>query len=175
MPLARKKDLEIQELTDEILVYDLKRHRAHGLNKTAAIVWRHCDGKTGPSTVARILEEELHISADAELVQFVLARLKTCHLLEESSKVENSGRYTRREFVKKLKKLGLAASVMLPVVTSIVSPTPAHAQTCIPNSDCSGKPDCTPCANPGGTCDPLWLCCNGQCMPPGQAKNVCGC
>jgi hypothetical protein len=125
--------------------------------------------------VAGILEEELHISADAELVRFVLARLKRCNLLEESSKVENLGHFTRREFVKKLKKLGLAASVMLPVVTSIISPTPAHAQTCIPNSDCSGMPDCTPCDNPGGFCTGTWMCCNGQCMPPGQAQNVCGC
>jgi hypothetical protein len=175
MPLARKEDLEVQELTDEILVYDLKRHRAHGLNKVAAIVWRRCDGRTSLSTVAGILEEELHISADSELVRFVLARLRKSHLLEEGSKVENPGRYTRREFVKKLKKLGLAASVMLPVVTSIVSPTPAHAQTCVPQNDCTGKPDCTPCENPGGACELNWMCCNGQCRPPGLATQECGC
>ena len=174
MPLAKKEDLEVQELTDEILVYDLKRHRAHGLNKVAAIVWRYCDGKTSLSAMSAVLKEELHIAADAELVRFVLARLQKAHLLEECSTVD-SGRYTRRELVKKLKNLGLAASVMLPVVTSIVSPTPAHAQTCIPHHDCTGKPNCTPCENPGGACEFNWMCCNGQCMPPGLAAQQCGC
>jgi hypothetical protein len=176
MPFRREKGLEVQKLVDEVLVYDLELHRAHGLSKMAALVWQHCDGKASLSDTARILEKELDISADPELVRFVLARLGKARLLEESSRVKSdSERYSRREFVQKLKKLGLAASVMLPVVTSIVAPTPAHAQTCVPQSDCSGLPNCTPCANPGGSCEPQWMCCNGQCMPPGQAQNICGC
>jgi hypothetical protein len=87
----------------------------------------------------------------------------------------DSSRYTRREFVAKLKKLGLAASVLLPAVTSIVSPTPAHAQTCVSQVDCAGMPNCTPCENPGGACEFNWMCCNGTCMPPGQAQIQCGC
>jgi hypothetical protein len=175
MPLARKEGLEIQEVVDEVLIYDLERHHAHALNTMAALVWRHCDGKTSLATTARVLEAELDMSADADLVRFVLARLAKAHLLDHGFEEGDGARYSRRAFVKKLKKLGLAASVALPVVVSIVSPTPAHAQTCIPNSDCAGRPDCTPCANPGGTCEPLWMCCNGQCSPPGQARNRCGC
>jgi hypothetical protein len=176
MPRARREGLEVQELVDEVLVYDLERHRAHGLNKLASLVWQHCDGKTKLSTVAGILGKELHIPADPELVRFVLARLSKAQLLDEDTKLETDSRgYTRREFVRKLKKLGLAASVMLPVVTSIVAPTPAHAQTCVPQHDCVGKPNCTPCANPGGACTSNWMCCNGQCMPLGRAATECGC
>ena len=46
-PFARKREghLVIDELPDEVLVYDLDRHKAHCLNQTAALVWQHCDGK----------------------------------------------------------------------------------------------------------------------------------
>ncbi len=68
MPRARKKELVLQELPDELLVYDLENQRAHCLNKTAALVWRHCDGKTGLAGMARILHEKLDLPADQEVV-----------------------------------------------------------------------------------------------------------
>ncbi len=46
LPLARKNELIIQELPEELLVYDLARHKAHCLNKTSAFIWKHCDGET---------------------------------------------------------------------------------------------------------------------------------
>lgn len=176
MPLARKEGLEVQEILDEVLVYDLGRHRAHSLNRIASLVWKRCDGRTRLSRVAGLLEEELQVPADTELVEFVLVRLRRAHLLAETDQAAAaSGHYTRREFVEKLKKLGLAASVTLPLVTSIVSPTPGHAQTCVPQVDCTRMPNCTPCENPGGNCTLNWMCCNGQCVPPGTAQTQCGC
>ena len=46
LPAARTSGLVVRELAEETLVYDEERHRAHCLNRTAALVWRHCDGKT---------------------------------------------------------------------------------------------------------------------------------
>ena len=169
-PKRRKHGVAVQTLADEVLVYDLERHRAHCLNQVAAIVWRHSDGKTTVPQLARVLREELDVPADAELVRYALDRLAKAHLLEDPSLV---ARYSRREFIARLKKLGLAASVALPVVSSIVSPTPAHALSCIPNTACAGRPNCTPCNNPGGNCAG-WMCCNGECVTPGQAI-TCGC
>lgn len=174
MPLARIKGLERQELADEVLVYDLDRHRAHALNPIAALVWRHCDGETTMGEMSRILVDEMDIPADQELVGFVLARLKQAHLLEEDTSVP-AGLYSRREFAGKLKRIGLAASFLVPLVTSIVAPTPGHAQTCVPNTSCAGVPNCTPCDNAGGNCEGNWRCCNGQCLPPGVAQQQCGC
>ena len=37
LPEARQDGLVIEELLEEILVYDLKRHRAYCLNRTAAL------------------------------------------------------------------------------------------------------------------------------------------
>ena len=51
-PLARKEGLVIQELPDEVLVYDLDRDRAHCLNQTAAFVWQRCDGRTSTVEIA---------------------------------------------------------------------------------------------------------------------------
>ena len=40
-PRARTEGLVVTELPDELLVYDLERHRAHCLNPTAALVFKH--------------------------------------------------------------------------------------------------------------------------------------
>lgn len=37
-PLARSEGLVIQEMPDEVLVYDLETNKAHCLNETAAFV-----------------------------------------------------------------------------------------------------------------------------------------
>ena len=46
VPRARKEGLVVQDMPDELLVYDVDRHKAHCLNQTAALVWKRCDGKT---------------------------------------------------------------------------------------------------------------------------------
>lgn len=169
-PRRRKKGLAVQNMANEALVYDLERHRAHCLNEVASVVWRQCDGETSVSQIARTLKERLDLPADPELVRYALDRLGRAHLLEERV---TPGKYSRRDFLQRLKKIGLVASVALPVVSSIVSPTPAHAQSCVAAGDCASRPNCTPCTNPGGNCGG-WACCNGQCVSPGQA-GACGC
>ena len=59
LPRARQEELVVEELPDETLVYDLKRHKAHCLNRAAALVWQHCDGRTTSSDMAEILEQGL--------------------------------------------------------------------------------------------------------------------
>ena len=53
-PKARQHGLVIQEMPDEVLVYDLDTNKAHCLNRSAALVWRSCDGN---NTVADIVRE----------------------------------------------------------------------------------------------------------------------
>lgn len=168
LPEAVKKGLEIQELAGEVLIYDLERHRAYRLSPTASLTWKHCDGKTSYSEMASLLQKKLDIEADQELVRLVVARLRDLHLVEHRS---NAKRYSRRELIVKLKKLGLAASVMLPLVTSIVSPNPAEALSCVDEKACGSMPNCTPCRPPGCA----HMCCGGLCLPPGLARQLCGC
>ena len=171
-PRRRKKGLAVQNLANEVLVYDLERHRAHCLNEAAALVWRQCDGETSVSEMTRMLKEKLDVPADPELVRYALDRLAKAHLLESSPA---PAKYSRRDFIARLKKLGLAASVALPVVSSIVSPTPAHAMSCVPAGNCGVAGDCTPCHQGNPAQCGTKMCCNGSCRPMGQAQSTCGC
>ncbi len=174
-PELREEGILVQDLGGEVLIYDLVRHRAHGLNPVAALTWKHCDGKTSLSGLAKIIRREHDLPVDTELVALIVGRLEKAHLLKDSRKWKGKVSYSRREFVEKLKKLGLAASVLLPVVSSIASPRSVDAMSCVPNNGCAGIPNCTPCENPGGQCNGKFVCCNGNCLPPGLAKKICGC
>ena len=44
LPIARSEGVLVEEVEDELLVYDQRRDSSHRLNRTAAVVWRHCDG-----------------------------------------------------------------------------------------------------------------------------------
>ena len=47
LPRSRNTDVVVNELGDEILVYDLITHKAYNLNKTSSIVYQACgDGLT---------------------------------------------------------------------------------------------------------------------------------
>ena len=52
-PQSRRSGLLIRELPDELLVYDQEQHRAHCLNRTAALVFRHADGTRTAAELAR--------------------------------------------------------------------------------------------------------------------------
>ena len=167
LPKARREGFEIQEVGGEVLVYDLERHRAFGLNQVASLIWKHCDDETSYAEMVSVLEKEMQIRVDQEVVRMVVARLKDEKLVQSGSKLK---KYSRRDLMNKAKKLGLAATVMLPLVTSIVAPTPAYAQSCVAAKDCATSPNCTPC---GGSC--LRECCAGLCLPPFLAAFFCGC
>ncbi|MBI4540148.1 MAG: PqqD family protein [Gemmatimonadetes bacterium] len=165
MPAARSEDLLVEELPDETLVYDLARDRAHCLNRTAALVWRHCDGRTGVSEVAALLEKETRLPADDTVVWMALSRLARARLLEEPPALPAPRtRYARREVIR---ALGLAGglSLLLPAVESIVAPLAAAAASCITLAACQSlNPPC------GGMpiCENETLCCKtvkGACGP----------
>lgn len=135
MPRARTDDLTVDELPDETLVYDLKRHKAHCLNRTAAAVWRHCDGDTTPSQIARRLETELEIPKNEQIVRFALDRLDKARLLVEGTELSRaSAGPSRRELVRKLAMVG--GALLLPMVTSITSPVAAQAASSTTPRNC---------------------------------------
>jgi hypothetical protein len=153
-PAKRTEGLVVTELMREVLVYDLELHRAHCLNEAAAIVFKHCDGTRSVEELAGLLERETGAPADPDCVWLALDRLGKAHLLRQRVKrPPEAGRLTRRELVR---RVGIAA--LLPVVTSVVAPTPAQAAaTCV--SDCTGQTFGTPCSS---TAPANCLCtCNG--------------
>lgn len=156
-PHAREDGLVVKELPDELLVYDTERHRAHCLNPTAALVWKHCDGGKSVEQIAELLRAELDVPHAEKLVWSALHRLGKARLLREPmSPPPEVARCSRRELVRRLGLVG-ALAVLVPVVTSIVAPTPAEAAaTCVGIGGCGGQPFGTPC---GPTCTNI---CNGS-------------
>ena len=85
-PQARTADLVISELPDEVLVYDLKTHQAHCLNQLAALIWRHCDGKSTVAQIAQRIEIAERTLLDENAVWAALEQLNQNNLLLSSVK-----------------------------------------------------------------------------------------
>lgn len=140
--LARKDGLVVQELSDEVLIYDLERDRAHCLNQTAAYVWQHCNGKNSTTQIARSMGREFGCTVDEKIVWLALDQLGRNHLLQQPAPTPVAG-MNRRAMVR---AIGLATVVAAPLVTSILAPTPAQAATC---------------TGAGGSCTDSSTCCSG--------------
>ena len=151
-PLARKEGLIVEQMPDEVLVYDVDRHKAHCLNRTAAFVWQHCDGKSNVSKIARRMEKEFNATVTDDIVYLALDQLGKDHLLEKRIPLPSEMvNMSRREV---MRRIGLATAVALPVVISIMSPTAANAVTCI----ASGQP----CNSAVVCCSTLATCVTGS-------------
>jgi coenzyme PQQ synthesis protein D (PqqD) len=146
IPEARREGLVVQELSDEVLVYDRKRNKAHCLNQTAALVWSHCDGKSSVAEMARAIARETNAPVDEDLIWLGVEQLSDTHLLQQSASMpEPKAGLSRREVIR---RIGLTAAVALPVVTSIVAPSAAQAANC---------------RTAGQTCTTAAQCCSGVC------------
>ncbi len=172
VPAARQDDLVVEGFLDEVLVYDLQRHRAHCLNRTAALVWQNCDGRTTVAELAEVVASELEIPANEAMVWMALNRLSKARLLQEPVIPPGTPpTYSRRAVMQTLGSVA-KISLILPVVHSIVTPFAAQAQSCLANNACSGQPNCIPC-HPNAGC--AKRCCNGKCIGASSAFTKCGC
>jgi hypothetical protein len=143
-PVARRDGLLTRELPDELLVYERDEHRAHCLNRTAAVVFRHADGTRTIADLALVVAPDVDRATAESVVAEALARLGEAGLLEGEPVPTG---WSRREMIR---RVGIGAAILLPVVASVVAPTPAEAAaTCV--CDCLGKADGTPCSGFGAS------------------------
>src|SRR5262249_21898324 len=152
LPCARKAGLVVQEMPEEVLVYDLDTNKAHCLNRSAAFVWRSCDGKTSISDIARLFETQTGDKVSDDFVWLAIDQLNENALLESEVKSAFAGR-SRREVIK---KIGLASVVAIPIVASLVAPKSAMALAscgCVSSPDCLTQPGC-----PAMTCNISGIC-----------------
>ncbi len=154
MPQARSVGLIIQEVDSEILIYDQDTSKAHCLNQTAAKIWKYCDGETTLADACNRLSNDLETPVDEKVVWYALDQFTKDNLLDKEIEVPAliMAGMNRRQMVR---TLGLAAMVAVPLVTSIVAPTPAQAATCHPpGASCGTSAQCCSglCSGPGGTC-----------------------
>ncbi len=149
IPVARKEGLVIQEMPDEVLVYDLETNKAHCLNQTSAFVWKACDGKKSVVEISKLLGN----SVPEDLVWLAIDQLSEKNLLESKLSLSSKGQ-SRREVIK---KIGLASVIALPFVASLAAPTSVLAvvscnQACggTLNVRCPNVPNCRCTGTPGG-------------------------
>ncbi len=151
-PLARSRELLVEEVGDELLVYDLEANHGHCLSASAARVWQRCDGKTQVDALGRDLD------LDPATVERALDELTTCALLERIA--ESAPGSIRRELTTRVMKVGAAAAAV-PLIVSVVAPTPAMAVTLafcqqFSSTNCGG-------GSPSEGCKSNGCCC---CQPP---------
>ena len=149
-PRARV-DFLTRDFGDELLVYDQQRNVGHCLNPAAAAAWKLCDGKKSTSEVAEILTQQLSTPVSESVVHLALDELSKARLLVDAKHPVR--RTSRRDAIR---ALGIAGAIALPLVTSLVAPTPARAASCLAN----GKP-----------CVSAAQCCSGKC---GVTSGHCG-
>ena len=142
----------MQQLADELLVYDQDRHKAHCLNQTAALVWEQCDGRSSVKEIASKLSREAEQEVGAELVWLAVEQLSRSHLLK-GAVGSGGGGVSRREV---MRRIGIGAAVAVPIVTSIVAPKASQAANCRAS---------------GAACNAAAQCCSGLC--PGAPMGTC--
>lgn len=156
----------VQKLEDELLIYNLQTNRAICLNQTAALVWQSCDGISSVSEIRQKLEKELGTSVNDELVLFAVSELNEKGLIENGEKIADSFKgLSRREIVR---KVGFASLVALPIVSSIVAPTAAAAQTFPPP-----PANCAMSGTPIGFCESINSTRQSRAGAEATARRVC--
>jgi hypothetical protein len=148
-PKARQNGLVVQEMPDELLVYDLDTNKAHCLNSSAAFVWKSCDGSRTAADIAGEFESSGAGSVSEDFVSLAIDQLQEKNLLESAVTPRFSGQ-SRRQVIK---TIGFATMVAVPVIASLVAPPSVLAGT-----SCSGCPAGTlnagACTTRAGSCGP---------------------
>ncbi len=162
-PRARSDDLVIEEIEDEVLIYDFRNKRAHCLGATAARVWRACDGNSEVDALSEALQ------LDTEVVTKALDELDALELLDtDGLQVVQTGNgngngITRRQLTRRSVGVGtglLAAPMVYTINVSTAwaaSPIPFQCQlystrSCGESAGCGSIAGCCCCCNSGGSC-----------------------
>ncbi len=182
VPKARDEGLVVERIENELLVYDRERDRAHCLNATAALVFGHCDGRHTVAELATKLSAETGRAVDEDVVGRAVKRLSDAHLLVEPVAGRVGADWSRRQVIRKMGIAGAGAAAALPIVKSIVAPTPARAQvqlSCLPQGSFS-NPSIACAISLSTACDTtvpnLPPCCPGlTCKPDPNNPGICFC
>ena len=132
LPEARRDDLIVRAVGDEVVVYDLSRVRAHRLNRVTTFIWSHCNGRTSVARLADLLAEAFAAPRNEGLVHLALDQLGRARLLRGERPAADRLRLSRRQAI----ALGLAgvATSLLPSCQSVDAPAPTRSQ---PNASLS--------------------------------------
>jgi Coenzyme PQQ synthesis protein D (PqqD) len=145
----RSKSMILEQLQQELMIYDPEQNKAFCLNHTAAFVWNRADGKTTVAEMAKSLGQhsDRPMPENEKLVGFALEVLAKDGLLVSSTVVHPAilG-LTRRRM---LQQLGVGAMGVPAVTALFLSPAKAHASSASSTIPSSDLPATTPNYGPG--------------------------
>ena len=78
-PKARQ-DITVQNMGDEVLLYDSDSENVHVLNHTAHLIWGLCDGKNTVEDIQEKMQRQFPGSEELDLIEDILM---TVHDLKE--------------------------------------------------------------------------------------------
>ena len=153
-PISRKTNIVVQEFETEVLIYDLKINKAYCLNQTSALVYQLCDGTKSVAEISNLMSRKLKMLVSEDFIWLALDGLKKDNLLENNEQFEiNFNSLSRRQIIK---KVGFASMLMLPIISSVIAPSAAMAQSGLSllGSACSSNSQCL-----SGNCAQSAICC----------------
>lgn len=161
VPAARPmSDFTVEQIGDELIIFDCETMQYHTLNQAAHQVWLLCDGTTSIAVIAQSL------ALPSEVVETTIAELGEASLLVIPAERWVTSLSRRRAI--QLMAAGTVGAVGLPLVKSITVPDAASA---VSPSLCRGA------CNSGGNCSQN-LCPTGQtasCQPVDTGETCCVC
>lgn len=174
-PKVRSKDILVQNLSGEVLIYDLQADKAFCLNKTCAEIYNYCDGQNTFEDIRRLSRQPI----SDELIWLAIEELNRQNLLTEK---RESG-ISRRNLLEK----AAVSAVALPLIMTLAAPSAARAQStaCAPDGTPTGDQttrfgDFICFYDEDNPPDPP--CCSGTanvnydtCVPAGGINYVCDC
>ena len=81
LPAVKKENIVVQELDNEILIYDLKDNKAFCLNEASAIIWQLCDGTKTVSQISQTAGKKLNSKISEDFVWLALDQFKKDKLI----------------------------------------------------------------------------------------------
>ena len=120
IPEIRSEEITVQEVGNELVVYDARHQRAHRLNETITTVFRSSDGTRTVEDIALLFPAHLNVADRISLVRIALRDLSEADLLTVPVAGKEDHVHSRRD-------LAAALGLAVPVIASILVPTPVDA------------------------------------------------
>ncbi len=76
MRYVQKQGITIQQLGDELILYDTQNKTTHVLNPTARLIWELCDGKQTMKDMERTVRAHFSVSIGHDLARDIQQTVK---------------------------------------------------------------------------------------------------
>ena len=152
-PVARSHNAVVQNLPDEVLIYDLNINKAYCLNSTSALIYRLCDGNHSIADISQNLTRKLNQPVSEEIVRLALDEMKKQDLLSNGDELDTEFEdVSRRDLIR---RIGFTSVLALPLISTVIAPTAVSAQSACTDG---GFP------NSQGNCPVNQRCVGGNCQ-----------